>query len=116
KSNYHKKVLVEIEEMNRRNSIDNRNIYQSLTKDTKSIEMKLFYEKLDQANNYDFDQAILNIENEFQMDRRAQARKIKKQVELIHAVGITGFMALIFILILYLIIPWLEMYDMNQVF
>ncbi|MCX8130728.1 MAG: hypothetical protein N3I35_11590 [Clostridia bacterium] len=116
KAKYHKKVIKEIEEMNKKNSIDNKNIYSSLIRNTKDIDMKLFYEKLDQANNYDFDQAVLNIENEFMMDRRTQARKIRKQTELIHAVGITGFMALIFILIIYLIIPWLEAYNMNQVF
>jgi hypothetical protein len=116
KAHYHKKVLVHIEELNKRNSVDNREIYQYLIKNTRNVEMKLFYEKLDQANNYEFNQAIINIENEFQMDRRAQTRKIKKQTELIHAIGITGFMALIFILILYMIIPWLEMYNMNQVY
>ncbi|MCX7921395.1 MAG: hypothetical protein N3B21_05145 [Clostridia bacterium] len=115
KSKYHKKILKDIEEMNKKNTIDNKDIYYSLIKGTKDIELKLFYEKLDQANNYDFDQAIINIENEFQMEKRVQVRKIKKQTELIHAVGITGFMALIFILMLYLIIPWLNSYSMDQI-
>ena len=35
--------------------------YISLEKD---IDKKLFYEKLDEANNYDFDKAIINIKNE----------------------------------------------------
>ena len=115
KAKYHKKMLCDIEEKNKRNSINKRSIYQSLIKNAKDIDTKLFYEKLDQANNYDFDQAVLNIENEFKMEKRAELRKVRKQIEIIHATGIIGFMLLVVILILYLIIPWIKAYSMNQI-
>ena len=108
-------MLSDIEEKNKKNSVNNRDIYQELIKGAKDLDTKLFYEKLDQANNYDFDQAVLNIENEFKMEKRAQARKVRKQIEIIHAAGIIGFMFLVVILILYLIIPWIEAYNMNQI-
>jgi hypothetical protein len=115
KSRYHKAMLCDIEEKNKRNSVNKRSIYQALIKDAKDIDTKLFYEKLDQANNYDFDQAVLNIENEFKMEKRSELRKVRKQIEIIHAAGIIGFMLLVVILILYLIIPWIKAYNMNQI-
>jgi hypothetical protein len=114
KSKYHKNTLLQIEEMNKKNSIDNREIYLTLIRNSKDINTKLFFEKMDQANNYDFDQAILNIENEFQMEKRAYSREVRKKIEFIHAIGIIGFMVLILILVLYLIVPWLKEYNMNQ--
>lgn len=115
KAKFHKKLLCEIEEKNKRNPINKRSIYQHLIREEKDIDLKLFYEKLDQANNYDFDQAILNIENEFKMEKRAELRKVRKQIEVINAAGIIGFMVLIVILILYLIFPWIKAYNMNQI-
>lgn len=115
KSKYHKAMLCDIEEKNKRNSVNKRSIYQALIKNAKDIDTKLFYEKLDQANNYDFDQAVLNIENEFKMEKRSELRKVRKQIEIIHAAGIIGFMLLVVILILYLIIPWIKAYNMNQI-
>jgi hypothetical protein len=115
KSKYHKKMLIDIEEKNKKNSVNKRSIYRLLIKNAKDIDTKLFYEKLDQANNYDFDQAVLNIENEFKMEKRSDLRKVRKQIEIIHAAGIIGFMVLIVILIFYLIIPWIQAYNMNQI-
>lgn len=115
KAKYHKKMLCDIEEKNKKNSVNKRCIYQQLIKNAKDIDTKLFYEKLDQANNYDFDQAVLNIENEFKMEKRSELRKVRKQIEIIHAAGIIGFMLLVVILIFYLIIPWIEAYSMNQI-
>ena len=115
KSRHYKKILQDIEDKNKRNSVDPGTEYSEYIKGTKELEVKLFFEKLDQANNYDFDQAIRNIENEFRLEKREDVRKIRKRIEFIHVVGITGFMIIILISVLYLIEPWLRMYNMNQI-
>ncbi|HOV27453.1 MAG TPA: hypothetical protein PK566_14005 [Pseudobacteroides sp.] len=114
KSKYYKEMLQEIQDANKRNNIDNKTIYMNLISSTKELDLKLFYEKLDQANNYDFDQAILNIHNEFKMEKREVARKIKKRIDLINILGIMFFMVLIVIMIMYLMIPWMKSYNMSQ--
>lgn len=114
RSKYYKEMLQEIQDANKRNNIDNKTIYMNLIGSTRDLDLKLFYEKLDQANNYDFDQAILNIHNEFKMEKREVARKIKKRIDLINILGILFFMVLIVILIMYLMIPWMKSYNMSQ--
>ena len=84
KSKYYKKILLEIEDSNKKNYEENTKIYQKYIAQSKDLETKLFFEKLDEANNYDFDQAIINIKNEFNLDKRMQTRKVKKTVENIH--------------------------------
>jgi hypothetical protein len=114
RSKYYKEMLQGIQDANKRNNIDNKAIYMNLISNTKDLDLKLFYEKLDQANNYDFDQAILNIHNEFKMEKREVARKIKKRIDLINILGILFFMIVIVILIMYLMIPWMKSYNMSQ--
>ncbi len=114
KSKYYKKILQQIEDSNRKNSIDNKTIYSTYIRQCKDIDLKLFFEKLDEANNCDFDKAILNIENEFKLHRREEIRSIKKQIEFIHIMGILGFMLIITVLIVYLIVPWMQLYDMQE--
>ena len=113
KSKYYKKILQEIEDSNKKNYEENTKIYQKYIQDSKDLETKLFFEKLDEANNYDFDQAILNIKNEFNLDKRMQTRKVKKMVESIHVWGLLGFMGLICIIIMYLLMPWLDTYQLG---
>jgi len=115
KSKHYKKTLKEIEDLNKKNTIDNRAIYSTYIRNAKDLNIKLFFEKLDQANNYDFDQAILNIENEFKLEKREQIRQIRKQIGVINIFGIVGYMVLIVILIMYLLTPWLQSYSMNQI-
>lgn len=115
KSKYYRTVLEEIEDKNKRNSVDNTKLYSHYIKNCKYIDLKLFFEKLDEANNYDFDQAIHNIENEFRLQRREEGRRIRKRIELIHIIGIMGFMLIIALLIAYLIVPWMQMYDIHDV-
>ncbi|MDP4183500.1 MAG: hypothetical protein Q8942_20725, partial [Bacillota bacterium] len=114
RSKYYKEMLQEIQDANKRNNIDNKAIYSSLISSAKELDVKLFYEKLDQANNYDFDQAIINIHNEFKMEKRELARKVKKRIDLINILGILFFMILIVIMIMYLLIPWMRSYNMSQ--
>ncbi len=116
KSHYHKKFLKEIEVQNKKNTISNTSIYRKYIEEEKDINVKLFLEKLDQANNYDFDQAITNIENEFNIEKRQRIRNVKRQIELINAWGIVGCFLLIGLLTMYMLIPWLTAYDMNQMF
>lgn len=115
KSKYYKKTLNEIQDKNKRNYLPNTQIYLHYIKNSKNLSEKLFFEKLDEANNYDFDQAIINIKNEFKLDKRMQARKIKKTVEVIHILGIVGFMLLIVLVVMYLILPWMTAYKMDSV-
>ncbi len=114
KSRYYEKILKAIERENKKNTISNQTIYRQYIRGEKDIEVKLFLEKLDQANNYDFDQAIINIENEFKLERRQQIRRVRKQIELIHVWGIVGSFLLIALLTIYMLRPWLSAYDMNQ--
>jgi hypothetical protein len=114
KSRYYTGTLKEIEEKNRSNSIDNLNIYIPYIRNSGNIEEKLFFEKLDEANNYDFEQAIKNIENEFRLEKREVGRYIRKRIEQIHIIGLIGLMAIILVLMLYLIIPWMNMYNIRQ--
>lgn len=114
KSKYYEKMLRAIERENKKNTVSNQTIYRQFIHREKDIDIKLFLEKLDQANNYDFDQAIINIENEFKLERRQQIRKVRKQIEFIHAWGIIGSFLLIALLTVYMLRPWLTAYDMNQ--
>ncbi|HCC06751.1 MAG TPA: hypothetical protein DEP72_01105 [Clostridiales bacterium] len=113
KSTFYTKILEEIQDKNKKNYLPNTQIYLPYIRKSKSITEKLFFEKLDEANNYDFDQAIQNIKNEFNLDKRTQGRKIKKTVEVIHIWGIVGFMGLIVFIIMYLILPWMSAYKMD---
>ncbi|NLE04050.1 MAG: hypothetical protein GX638_04500 [Crenarchaeota archaeon] len=113
-SKYHRNMLSWIRDANFKNTIDNKEFYRNLISSETILSNKLFLEKLDQANNYDFEQAIVNIKNEFYFNRRSSVRKTKKRIEVIHFIGIAGFMVLICTYILYLIIPWLSMFNVNN--
>lgn len=116
RSKYYRKNLLFIQRENKKNTQPNQEIYRGFIQRMKDIDEKLFFEKLDQANNYDFDQAIVNIENEFRLEQRQRMRKVRKQIELIHVGGILGSFMLIALLTLYMLIPWLTAYDMTQMF
>ena len=117
KSKYHKSILKKIQVLRNKNTIDNKKIYrEDYLGQIKDLELKLFLEKLDQADNYDYNQAILNIENEFKTDKRERARKIKKRIELMEFVGIAGSMGIIALITIYLLLPWLSIYDLSSFF
>lgn len=117
KSKYHKNILNQIQVLRNKNTIDNKKIYrEDYLGQIKDLELKLFLEKLDQADNYDYNQAILNIENEFKTDKRERARKIKKRIELMEFVGIAGSMGIIALITIYLLLPWLSIYDLSSFF
>ncbi len=114
KSKYYSATLKEIQKLNHKNSIDSKVIYLDLIRDCKDIDVKLFYEKLDQANNYNFAQAIKNIKSEFYIEKRREIRAVKKQMELINAIGIIGCFLIIAKMTMYMLVPWLFAYDMSQ--
>jgi len=114
KSKLYRAFLEDVRDKNLKNTVDNHSIYQNYIKKSKRIDEKLFFEKLNQANNYDFEQAVQNIQNEFRLEKREEARKVRKKIEVIHIIGLTGLMLIITALIMYLIIPWTNMYDMNN--
>lgn len=116
KSKHYKNVLEEIKESNKRNSVNTLNLYKKYMIASTNTEEKLFFEKLSQANNYDFNLAIKNIKNEFNLNRRSKTRLIKKRIELIHIIGVSGIMILVFGWVYYLILPWMIKFDMGGLF
>ncbi|MCD5413534.1 MAG: hypothetical protein LR001_00805 [Clostridiales bacterium] len=114
KSKYYANTLKEIKKMNNKNSIDSKTIYTEFVANSKDIDLKLFYEKLDQANNYNFTLAVENIKNEFYIEKRREIRAVKKQMEVINAWGIIGCFILIAMLTMYMLIPWLLAYEMSR--
>ncbi|MCG8539950.1 MAG: hypothetical protein MJA82_08430 [Clostridia bacterium] len=117
KSKYYRQILKKIQFLRQKNTVDNKNIYkEGYLGGTNNLELKLFLEKLDQADNYDYDQAILNIENEFKTDKRERARKIKKRIEVMEIFGLVGSLVIITFMTIYLLLPWLSSYDLNSMF
>ncbi|MDH7567830.1 MAG: hypothetical protein QHH06_15445 [Clostridiales bacterium] len=114
RAKYYKSVLLDIEDKNKRNSVNTGEIYRDIYTSAKSLNEKLFFEKLDEANNYDFDQAVKNIAYEFNLERRELEREVRKRIDAIHVVGVTGFLLVILVMVIYLIQPWLSMYDLRQ--
>ncbi len=106
---YYKPVLEEIKNVTARNTINNSDIYGKYMRKAVNLSERLFFEKLCEAQNYSFDQAVRNISYEYKLERRERERNVRKRVEMIHLWGIAGTMAVIFLLILYLITPWMGM-------
>lgn len=116
KSKYYKHILKKIMVLRQKNTIDNKKIYKEKYLGTiNNLNLKLFLEKLDQADNYDYDHAIKNIENEFRTDKRERARKIKERIETMEIVGIIGSMFIITLITIYLLLPWLSSYNLNSI-
>jgi len=113
---YFKKDLELIEDVHKKSNIDNRRFYTELIDSTKDVNVKLFYEKLDQAANYDFDQAVKNIAGDFATEKREYARYIRKKLELIHVVGIVGILILLTIEMGYLLAPWMQLMNLEGYF
>lgn len=116
KAKIYKKELEIILEAHKKSNVDTTMFYSRLMNENKNIEDRLFFEKLDIAANYDFDQALSNIANDFIQEKRAHTRKIKKKIELINIVGITGVFIILTILLLYMLGPWMEMLNLKNMF
>ncbi len=108
RSVYYKEALENIQEAHKKSNVDQAQYYHTLLSQTKELDVRLFFEKLDLASNYDFEQAVAAIANDFVQEKREQARRTKKKVEEIHIFGIVGLFILITLLMLYLLGPWLE--------
>ena len=92
----------------RKSNIDKEDFFSELLIETEYIDSKLFYEKLSIGFLFDFDLAIRNIEADFSQEKRAYARFIKKRVNFIHIIGITGLFIAMAILLIYMLQPWLD--------
>ncbi len=114
KSRYYKPILEDIRDKNLANSIDNKKIYSNLIEDTNNLDEKLFFEKLDEANNYNFEQAIRNITHEFELDKREMDRHLQKQVSKIQINGFIGFSIIILLMFVIIVIVWVNTYDMSD--
>ncbi len=108
RSFYYRQDLENIMDVLRKNNIDKEEFFSELLFKTEDIDSKLFYEKLSIGFLYDFDLAIRNIEADFAQERRAYARFIKKRVNYIHIIGVTGLFIAMAILLLYMLQPWLN--------
>lgn len=110
----YKKDLENIMDVLRKSNIDKEDFFYELLSETQDIDSKLFYEKLCIGFLYDFDLAIKSIEGDFLQEKRAYARFIKKRVNLIHIVGVTGLFVAMTILLMYMLKPWLNSMSFQQ--
>ena len=98
----------------RKSNVDKEDFFNELLANTIDIDSKLFYEKLYIGFLYDFDLAVRSIEGDFLQEKREYARFIKKRVNLIHIVGITGLFVAMTILLMYMLKPWLNSMNLQQ--
>lgn len=110
----YKQDIENIMDILRKSNIDKEDFFSELLINTKDIDSKLFYEKLFIGFLYDFDLAIRSIEGDFLQEKRAYARFIKKRVNLIHIVGVTGLFVAMTILLMYMLKPWLNSMNFQQ--
>lgn len=110
----YKKDLENIMDVLRKSNVDKEEFFYELLAKTEDIDSKLFYEKLYIGFLYDFDLAIRSIEGDFLQEKRAYARFIKKRVNLIHIVGVTGLFVAMTILLMYMLKPWLNSMNFQQ--
>lgn len=113
KATYYKQDLQDILEALRKSNLDREEYFSKLLSETKDIDSKLFYEKLNIAFFYDFDQAVSGIAGDFEQEKRAHTRMIKKKIGLIHIIGITGLFVIMTILLIYMLHPWLDSLNMS---
>ncbi len=112
-SNYYKTLLIDVESANN----SNKNIekfYRDRIRQSKELDEKLFLEKLEQANNIDFDQAVINIKNEFKIDKKERSRKVKKRIKWIEIIGGVGFIIILGLTFYYLLKVWMDVYNVND--
>lgn len=110
----YKQDLEKIMDILRKSNVDKEDFFNELLANTIDIDSKLFYEKLYIGFLYDFDLAVRSIEGDFLQEKREYARFIKKRVNLIHIVGITGLFAAMTILLMYMLKPWLNSMNLQQ--
>ncbi|MFR1518498.1 MAG: hypothetical protein ACLSVG_06955 [Clostridia bacterium] len=108
RSFYYRQDLENIMDVLRKNNIDKEDFFGDLLLRTDDIDSKLFYEKLSIGFLYDFDLAVRSIEADFVQEKRAYARFIKKRINFIHIIGVTGLFVAMAILLLYMLQPWLN--------
>ena len=108
RSFYYRQDLERIMDVLRKSNIDKEDFFSELLIEKEDIDSKLFYEKLSIGFLFDFDLAIRNIEADFSQEKRAYARFIKKRVNFIHIIGITGLFIAMAILLIYMLQPWLD--------
>jgi len=114
RADFYKKDLENIMDVLRKSNVDKEDFFYELLSSTEDIDSKLFYEKLCIGFLYDFDLAIKSIEGDFLQEKRAYARFIKKRVNLIHIVGVTGLFVAMTILLMYMLKPWLNSMSFQQ--
>ena len=113
RSFFYRHDLEQLMDILRKNNIDKEDFFGELLLRTGDLDSKLFYEKLSIGFLYDFDLAIRNIEADFIQEKRAHARYIKKRINFIHIIGITGLFIAMAILLLYMLQPWLDSMDLQ---
>lgn len=110
----YKQDLENLMDVLRKSNVDKEDFFNELLNMAEDIDSKLFYEKLCIGFLYDFDLATKSIEGDFLQEKRAYARFIKKRVNLIHIVGVTGLFVAMTILLMYMLKPWLNSMNFQQ--
>lgn len=113
RSAFYKNDLEQIMDVLRKSNVDKEEFFYELLYSTKDIDSKLFYEKLSIGFLYDFNLAVRSIGADFDQEKRAYARFIKKRVNFIHIVGITGLFIAMTIILIYMLKPWLSSMSLN---
>jgi hypothetical protein len=90
-------------------------VMKRISKEQKTVYIRMFFEKLEEAQNGDFNKAIMNIKKELKYDRSDIKRKTIKKVVNIHSLGQTLFFVLMAFLMFYFFIPWMKVMDMANV-
>ena len=108
RAEYFKTDLERIMDILRKSNVDKEDYFNELLNETSDIDTKLFFEKISIGILYDFDLAIKSIAGDFAQEKREYARFIKKRINLIHIVGVTGLFIAMTILLMYMLKPWLE--------
>lgn len=109
-----RKNLTRIKEAMQNNNSSTHAVLVEIGRKQKTSFERLFYEKLDQALNFDFDTAVDNVTKEIKYDRQELKRKYEKKTTSMKMWGSTIFMILLTLVIFYMLIPWQQLMNFNS--
>ncbi len=106
KAKYYQKIIKEIADNSQKTEYDRVSRLTQFVSSLNTIDERLFFSKLCEADTASFDAAISIIKDEYEVSKRQIRRKVTKRIEHIHIAGIVGYMLIITLLVVYLIVPW----------
>lgn len=90
-------------------SVNAHDVLVKMAKEQKTISERLFFEKLDEAANNDFDKAISNLRKELKYERSDVKRRYNKKVGNINTLAQVSLLFLLMFLMFYFFIPWMKL-------